>query len=159
MDLGFADATVAVTGGTAGMGRASAACFAADGARVAVLARSQAGLTETVAELRALGSPDAIGLPTDLSRPDQVTAAVPPGTGTIIAVEWDFDGSGAYPFRHEGIDGTAAELTVSTTHAYDRPGTYFGTARVTSHRTGDVHAELCRIETIAQARTVVSHGR
>jgi 3-oxoacyl-[acyl-carrier protein] reductase len=75
MDLGFAGATVAVTGGTAGMGRAAAACFAADGARVAVLARSQATLTETVAELRALGSPDAIGLPTDLSRPDQVTAA------------------------------------------------------------------------------------
>ena len=75
MDLGFADATVAVTGGTAGMGRAAAACFAADGARVAVLARSPEALTETVAELRALGSPDAIGLPADLSRPDQVTAA------------------------------------------------------------------------------------
>jgi len=75
VDLGFADAAVAVTGGTAGMGRAAAACFAADGAKVAVLARSQAALTETVAELRSLGSPDAIGLPADLSRPDQVTAA------------------------------------------------------------------------------------
>src|ERR1700744_4185293 len=71
----LAGATVAVAGGTAGMGRAAAECFAADGARVAVLARSQAALTETVAELRSLGSPDAIGLPTDLSRPDPVTAA------------------------------------------------------------------------------------
>ena len=88
-----------------------------------------------------------------------VTAAVPPGTGTIISVEWDFDGTGTYPSRHEGIDGTAAELTVSTTHAYQRPGTYFATARVTSHRTGDVHAERCRIETIAQARIAVSRGR
>jgi hypothetical protein len=88
-----------------------------------------------------------------------VTAAVPPGTGTIIAVEWDFDGSGTYPFRQAGIDGSAAGLTVSTTHSYDRPGTYFGTARVTSHRTGDVQAERCRIETIAQARIVVSEGR
>ena len=45
---------------------------------------------------------------------------------------------------------------MSTTRSYERPGTYFGTARVTSHRTGDVQAELCRIETIAQARTIVT---
>jgi hypothetical protein len=96
-----------------------------------------------------------IGEPVTLT----VTAAVPPGTGTITSVEWDFDGSGTYPFRHEGIDGSAAELTLSTTHAYERPGTYFATARVTSHRTGDVHAERCRIETIAQARIVVFRGR
>jgi hypothetical protein len=84
-----------------------------------------------------------------------VTAAVPPGAGKFISIEWDFDGTGTYPFQHEEIDGSAGELTVSATHSYDRPGTYFPTARVTSHRTGDVHAEFCRIETIAQARTVV----
>ena len=61
MDLGFADATVAVTGGTAGMGRAAASCFAADGARVAVLARSQAALSQTSAELRALAAPTRSG--------------------------------------------------------------------------------------------------
>ncbi len=61
-----------------------------------------------------------------------------------------------YPFRHEGIDGSADELSVSTTHSYDRPGAYFSTARVTSHRDGDLAAEFCRIETIGQARTVVS---
>ena len=44
MDLGLADATVIVAGGTTGMGRAAADCFAADGARVAVLARSRADL-------------------------------------------------------------------------------------------------------------------
>lgn len=40
MDLGLHEATVVVAGGTSGMGRAAAECFAADGARVAVLARS-----------------------------------------------------------------------------------------------------------------------
>jgi hypothetical protein len=84
-----------------------------------------------------------------------VHAAVPPGAGTLIAVEWDFDGSGTYPYRHDGIDGTTTELTLSTTHTYDRPGTFFATARVTAHRHGDVKALLCRIETIAQARVVV----
>jgi len=91
---------------------------------------------------------------------DPVTLAVhaeaPPGAGTIVHVEWDFDGSGTYPFRHEGVDGTTNELTLETTHNYDRPGTFFATVRVTAHRTGDVRAELCRIETLAQVRVVVS---
>jgi hypothetical protein len=85
----------------------------------------------------------------------QARAEVPPGAGTIIAVEWDFDGSGAFPFRDGGIDGTATAVTVSTTHAYDRPGTYFATARVSSHRDGDVRAESRRIPNLAQVRIVV----
>ncbi len=66
MDLGLKDATVIVAGGTTGMGRAAADCFAADGARVAVLARSRDQLDETTAALTDLGSPDAIGLQVDL---------------------------------------------------------------------------------------------
>ena len=48
MDLGFADATAVVTGGSKGMGRAVAEVLAADGARVAVMARGQAALDDTV---------------------------------------------------------------------------------------------------------------
>ncbi len=66
MDLGLANATVVVAGGTTGMGRAAADCFAADGARVAVLARSQDAIDETTAALTALGSPDAFGVSVDL---------------------------------------------------------------------------------------------
>ncbi|MCB1016485.1 MAG: SDR family oxidoreductase [Acidimicrobiales bacterium] len=76
MDLGLTDATVVVAGGTTGMGRAAADCFAADGARVAVLARSQDALDETVAALTALGSPDAVGISTDLVDGDAVVAAI-----------------------------------------------------------------------------------
>jgi hypothetical protein len=93
----------------------------------------------------------AVGEPVTLS----ATATVPPGAGSIIAIEWDFDGTGTYPVRELSVDGTATELSVSTTHAYSAPGTYFATVRVTSHRHGELDAELCRIETIAQARTVV----
>ncbi|HVW44841.1 MAG TPA: tannase/feruloyl esterase family alpha/beta hydrolase [Amycolatopsis sp.] len=86
----------------------------------------------------------------------EVKAAVPPGAGGIVSIEWDFDGTGTFPLRQDGIDGSATELDGSTEHRYDRPGTYFVTARVTSHRDGDIHAERCRIETIGQARVVVS---
>jgi 3-oxoacyl-[acyl-carrier protein] reductase len=75
MDLGLANAVVVVAGGTTGMGRAAADCFAADGARVAVLARSQDELDEAAEGLSALGSPDAVGLRTDLLDPASVEAA------------------------------------------------------------------------------------
>ncbi|MDQ6698093.1 MAG: SDR family oxidoreductase [Actinomycetota bacterium] len=76
MDLGLDGATVIVTGGTGGMGRAAADCFAVDGARVAVMARSRDALDDTVAALTALGSPDAIGLEVDLFDQASVEAGV-----------------------------------------------------------------------------------
>lgn len=76
MDLGLDGAAVLIAGGTTGMGRAAADCFAADGARVAVLARSQADLDATAAALVELGSPDAVGLSADLFDGPSVEAAV-----------------------------------------------------------------------------------
>lgn len=75
MDLGLDNATVLVSGGTTGMGRAAAECFAADGARVAVLARSRSELDKTVEALTRLGSPDAIGLQADVFDSGSVDAA------------------------------------------------------------------------------------
>jgi 3-oxoacyl-[acyl-carrier protein] reductase len=67
MDLGLQGATAVVTGGSKGMGRAVAEVLAAEGARVAVMARGQAAVDETVARLTELGSPDAFGLSVDLT--------------------------------------------------------------------------------------------
>ena len=64
-----------VQGGTKGMGRAAAECFARDAARVVVLARHQAGIDETVETLRQLGSPDAWGIHIDLTAPGTIVAA------------------------------------------------------------------------------------
>jgi NAD(P)-dependent dehydrogenase (short-subunit alcohol dehydrogenase family) len=75
MDLGLADATAVVNGGSKGMGRAAAECLAREGARVAVLARTPATLDETVAALLALGAPDAVGVSTDLTSREEVEAA------------------------------------------------------------------------------------
>lgn len=75
MDLGLRDATAVVNGGSKGMGRAAAECLAAEGAKVAVLARTQSALDATVEALRAAGSPDAVGIPTDLTSASEVAAA------------------------------------------------------------------------------------
>jgi hypothetical protein len=85
-----------------------------------------------------------------------VHAETPPGAGTIIAAAWDFDGSGAYAFQHDDLDGTATEVTLTTTHAWDRPGTYFATCLVHSHVNGDTHATSRRLPNLASARIVVS---
>jgi hypothetical protein len=84
----------------------------------------------------------------------QVRATVPPGTGTVISVEWDFDGTGAFPLKQE-VDGTRSEVVLTTTHTYPTAGTFFASARVQSHREGDLAATACRIENVAQARVVV----
>ena len=57
------------------MGRAAAQCFADDGARIAVIARSAADLDHTVADLHRRGSPDAVGLIADTGDEDAVAAA------------------------------------------------------------------------------------
>ena len=75
MDLGLGGASVVVAGGSKGMGRAAAERFAAEGARVAVLARGQAGLDETVEDLATLGAAEAVPLAADLTDRGSVEAA------------------------------------------------------------------------------------
>jgi 3-oxoacyl-[acyl-carrier protein] reductase len=67
MDLGLNDKVAIVTGGTQGIGRASALRLAAEGARVAVVARDPGRLERTLAELRAAGG-EALAVQADVSR-------------------------------------------------------------------------------------------
>ena len=55
MDLGLAGSAAVVTGGSKGMGLAIAQTLAAEGARVAVMARGQAALDAAVESLLAAG--------------------------------------------------------------------------------------------------------
>ena len=66
MDLGLTNAATVVVGGSRGMGRATANCLADDGARVAIIARSQGDIDAAVEELSRRGSPDAVGLVGDI---------------------------------------------------------------------------------------------
>jgi hypothetical protein len=85
----------------------------------------------------------------------EASAEVPRGAGTVIALEWDLDGSGMFALREDGIDGSRAAVQCTRTHAFDKPGTYFVTARVCSHREGDLGATSRRVPNLAQVRVVV----
>jgi NAD(P)-dependent dehydrogenase (short-subunit alcohol dehydrogenase family) len=71
-----------VTGGGRGIGRLVAEALAAAGAAVAVTARSEDQLAETVASITGAGG-TAIALPGDVSDPESVTE-------TVRQVEWQF---------------------------------------------------------------------
>lgn len=65
MDLGLAAKVYVVTGGSRGLGRATAEALVADGARVVISSRSADSVQAAVAELG--GSQVAVGVPADLA--------------------------------------------------------------------------------------------
>ena len=72
----------------------------ADGKVQLPASAAERGGIQPVVSMKANGSARAevgVGETVEL----QVQAEVPPGAGTIIAVEWDFDGKGTFPARHE----------------------------------------------------------
>jgi 2-hydroxycyclohexanecarboxyl-CoA dehydrogenase len=69
------DRTVVVTGASRGIGRSVAQRFADEGARVALVSRSEKGLLETAARIdKAKGS--CLAIPTDITEPDAAVACV-----------------------------------------------------------------------------------
>ena len=75
MDLGLAGAAVVVAGGSKVMGRAAVEAYAAEGARVGVLARGQDAIDDTLRRAEALGAADVLALPADLTDAAAVDAA------------------------------------------------------------------------------------
>jgi 3-oxoacyl-[acyl-carrier protein] reductase len=75
VDLGLAEATAVVTGGSKGMGLAIGQCLGEEGARVALLARGPDSLRDAAERVAASGSPEVIALPTDVTDPTQVRQA------------------------------------------------------------------------------------
>ena len=59
-DSGLRNKVVIVTGGTGGIGRATAVRFAQEGARVAIWDMNDAASAEVLAELKSAGAPDSL---------------------------------------------------------------------------------------------------
>lgn len=85
MDLGLAGRTYVVTGGTRGLGRASAEALVAEGANVVLSSRSQESVDEAVAALSASGPGRAVGFAADNA--DERTAGA-----LVAAAEEHFGG-------------------------------------------------------------------
>jgi len=79
----------------------------------------------------------------------------PPGSGSIVSAEWDYDGQGAYLDLESYSDG-ADVRTVRRAHSYDKPGTYFIAVRATSQRKDAIDTPFARIVNLGRARVVVT---
>ncbi|MFX0065633.1 MAG: hypothetical protein ACFFC7_25960, partial [Candidatus Hermodarchaeota archaeon] len=80
----------------------------------------------------------------------------PPDAGSIVGVEWDFEGAGDYPVAERLKDTKRNHMKVKTTYTFSESGTYFPAVRVTSQRQGDVQTPYARIQNIGRVRVVVS---
>ena len=93
----FEGKVAVITGGSSGIGRATAIAFAAEGARVAIGARREAESQETIRQVQAQGG-EAIFVPTDVTRADQVKNLM----DTAMSRWQRLD----YAFNNAGIGGT-----------------------------------------------------
>lgn len=82
------------------------------------------------------------------------TIAVPPGSGSIVAAQWDLDGTGNFA-KSSPVRRGARGATVTLTWRFAKPGTYFPTLRAISQRAGDGATPYARIQNLARVRVVV----
>jgi hypothetical protein len=83
----------------------------------------------------------------------RATAEVPPGTGAIVEVAWDLDGSGRFG---EGEPVAASpRVQIERRYVFAEPGTRFVTVRVVARREGSATNAFARVQNVARVRVVV----
>ena len=105
MDLNLTDKVALITGGSRGIGRATALRFAAEGCNIALCARGQAGIDKTLEEIRA-HNVEVFGLALDVAEPGE----------TERFVNTAADAFGGVDILVNNVGGTAGsrELLTST---------------------------------------------
>jgi NAD(P)-dependent dehydrogenase (short-subunit alcohol dehydrogenase family) len=111
MDSKFKGEVALVTGGSSGIGRATALAFARDGAKVVVASRRTDQSEETVRLIKA-GGGEALFVRTDMKKPAEIAA--------LVARTVEHFGQLDYAFNNAGIEGDPfvplADLSEATWH-------------------------------------------
>lgn len=100
-----------VTGAASGIGRATAVAFASEGARVAILDRTEDGLRDTADAIRNAGG-EVLVIACDVSKPEQVEAAVARTVETFGRLD--------VAFNNAGVENKAAPVAEIELDEWDR---------------------------------------
>jgi NAD(P)-dependent dehydrogenase (short-subunit alcohol dehydrogenase family) len=107
----FTGKVALITGGNAGIGRATAIEFAKHGAKVVITGRREKEGHEVIAEIKAFGG-EAIFAKTDVSKASDVKAMIERTLQTFGRLD--------YAFNNAGIEETLTPLSNQTEEAYDQ---------------------------------------
>ena len=107
----FTDKVAFVTGAASGIGRATAVAFAAEGARVAIIDRTEDALRETVDAIRNAGG-DLLAIACDVSKPAEVEVAVADAVKMFGRLD--------YAFNNAGVENKAAPVADIELEEWDR---------------------------------------
>jgi NAD(P)-dependent dehydrogenase (short-subunit alcohol dehydrogenase family) len=113
LDLGLAGKVAIVTGGSEGIGRATAALLAAEGAKVAICARREQVLAEAAAAIRGATGADVLTVAADVTRAEdisRVVETVATRLGPPVILVNNAGTSAAAPFERVSDDAWAADL-------------------------------------------------
>jgi len=82
---------------------------------------------------------------------------VPPGAGSVVGAEWDFEGAGDYPVteKFDSANSSQTRVTFKTTYVFSKPGTYIPALRASSQRQGDFKTQFARVQNLGRVRVVV----
>jgi NAD(P)-dependent dehydrogenase (short-subunit alcohol dehydrogenase family) len=89
----FEGKTAFITGAASGIGRATAVAFAAEGARVVVTDRVEAALQETAEYVKEAGG-EVLAIACDVSKPEEIEAAVAQAVNTFGRIDCAFNNAG-----------------------------------------------------------------
>jgi hypothetical protein len=134
--------------------RPSSTRYRMEDAQVVVPATAhERGGVQPVVDLQVEGKERAevgVGTPVTFT----ATVQLPPNAGQVVAADWDFEGEGVYATA-AAIASPGAEVRLTATHRYTKPGTYFPALRAASQRQGDARTPYGRVQNLARVRVVV----
>ncbi len=113
MELGLRGAVALVTGGSEGIGKATAEALAHEGARVAICARRPDVLEAAADEIRKASGGDVIAVPADVRKPNEIARCVETvraQLGPITRLVNNAGTSAAGPFESVDDEGWYADL-------------------------------------------------
>jgi hypothetical protein len=133
----------------------SSVTYSDDHGLVMVDAASERHGIQAVVNVLANGE-SSLTVPTGSDVDLEATITCPEGVGSIIRVEWDFDGTGTYGEQYGDLDGTQSSLRIHASTRYETSGKFIAAVRVTTHREGHLDATTCLVRNLGRVRVTVT---